>query len=86
MTVILANASTVVPRAMAVGLMNCIKPVPLLPAVYLHAGEIRHYEQKPPKELCPFSVYVLDAPLDCVTGIRVGLIGNLQKFQSALNR
>lgn len=54
--------------------------------VYLHAGEIRHYEQKPPKELCPFSVCVLDAPLDCVTGIRVGLIGNLQKLQSALNR
>ena len=23
--------------------------------MYLHAGEIRHYEQKPPKELCPFS-------------------------------
>ena len=54
--------------------------------VYLHAGEIRHYEQKPRKELCPFSVCVLDAPLDCVTGIRVGLIGNLQKLQSALNR
>lgn len=54
--------------------------------VYLHAGEIRHYEQKPPKELCPFSVCVLDAPLDRVTGIRVGLIGNLQKLQSALNR
>lgn len=33
-----------------------------------------------------FSVCVPDAPLDCVSGIRVSFFGNLQKLQPALNR
>nr|DAH48267.1 MAG TPA: hypothetical protein [Caudoviricetes sp.] len=48
---------------------------------------ICHNEQKlPAGSLALFSVGVPDAPLDCVSGILIGLIRNLQKFQSALNR
>nr|DAD93671.1 MAG TPA: hypothetical protein [Siphoviridae sp. ctLmu1]DAJ29710.1 MAG TPA: hypothetical protein [Caudoviricetes sp.] len=45
-----------------------------------------HNEQKPPfGSPAHFSVCILNAPLYCVSGISVGFIGNLQKFQSALN-